>query len=272
MFLDDRGFPDQSNDYNTLLHDVDGSPILWKLKHPQPDLEAPIDPMYFLPFVAAKHEAQMHKDMDLSHLDPSLQIKIYQIIQDYWSMFDKKGVFVPVKNYECVIDTGSARPIAVKKILYGELEIKYMRKCIEALAKVGHIRQITDGSWLFKALLAPKHHQEHIKNIDDFIWRFCVNYIPLNGVTRVIAYPIPRCNTAVFIEFSMGRFIWMFGTPMGYHQLAVALASQEKLAFQGVDAIKWTYTVMPFGPTNGPATFVNFIYNINSVWKKLATL
>jgi len=38
-----------------------------------------------------------------------------------------------------------------------------------------------------------------------------------------------------------------------------------KLAFQGVDAIKWKYTVMPFGPTNGPATFINFIYDIISI-------
>jgi hypothetical protein len=30
----------------------------------------------------------------------------------------------------------------------------------------------------------------------------------------------------------------MFDAPMGYHQLAVERASQEKLAFQGVDAIK----------------------------------
>jgi hypothetical protein len=139
VFLDDRGFPDQSDDYDTLLHGVDGGPILWKLKHPQPDLDAPIDPMYYSPFVAEKHEAQMHKDMDLSHLSPTLKNKLYQIIHDFWSVFDEKGVFVPVKNYECVIETGSARPIAVKNILYGKLEIKYMRKCIEALAKVGHI-------------------------------------------------------------------------------------------------------------------------------------
>jgi hypothetical protein len=52
---------------------------------------------------------------------------------------------------------------------------------------------------------------------------------------------------------------------MGYYQLAVALASQEKLAFKGVHAIKWTYNVMPFGPTNRPATFVIYIYNINSI-------
>jgi hypothetical protein len=64
--------------------------------------------------------------------------------------------------------------------------------------------------------------------------------------------------------------MWMFDAPMGYHQLAVEKSSQEKHAFQGVDAIKWTYTVMPFGPTNGPATFINFIHDINSVWKEEA--
>jgi hypothetical protein len=155
MFLDDRGFPDQSNDYNHLLHGVDGGPILRKLRHPQPDLGTPLNPLYYLPFVADKHEALMHKDMDLTHLDPTLQEKIYKIIHDHWSVFDKKGVFVPVKNYECVINTRSSQPIAVKKILYSKRETVIMRKCIAVLTKVGHIRQIMDGSWLFKALLAP---------------------------------------------------------------------------------------------------------------------
>jgi hypothetical protein len=29
--------------------------------------------------------------------------------------------------------------------------------------------------------------------------------------------------------------------------------------------------VMPFGPTNGPTTFVNFIYDVNTQWKALET-
>ncbi len=57
---------------------------------------------------------------------------------------------------------------------------------------------------------------------------------------------------------------------MGYHQLAIALASQEKLAFHSPDAIKWTYHVVPFGPTNGPVTFINFIHDVISSWKALA--
>ncbi len=68
----------------------------------------------------------------------------------------------------------------------------------------------------------------------------------------------------------MGVLYWLFDAPMGYHQLSVTPASQEKLAFQGPDAIKWTYRVMPFGPTNGPATFINFIHDVDSQWKALA--
>jgi hypothetical protein len=64
--------------------------------------------------------------------------------------------------------------------------------------------------------------------------------------------------------------MWLYDTPSGYHQLAVALASQEKLIFQCPDAIKWTYMVMPFGPTNGPATFVSFIQDVDSQLKSLA--
>ena len=143
-----------------------------------------------------------------------------------------------------------------------------MRKSITTLEKVGQIRQIHDGQWLFKALLTLKPHQEHLCNIEDFVWRFCVNYIPLNQVTRLIAYPIPHCNAAVDNDFG-GRYIWLYNAPMGYHQISASEEMQEKLAFQGPDAIKWTYTVMPFGPTNGPTTFITMIHDLDSIWKQL---
>jgi hypothetical protein len=94
-----------------------------------------------------------------------------------------------------------------------------MQKSIAALEKVGQIRQIHDGQWLFKALLAPEPHQEHVSNIKDFIWRFCVNYIPLNQVTRRIAYPIPCCNMAVEGAFG-GSWIWLYNAPIRYHQIS----------------------------------------------------
>ncbi len=39
VFVDDRGFPNQSDEYNTLLHNIDSGPILRKLKHPPPPLD-----------------------------------------------------------------------------------------------------------------------------------------------------------------------------------------------------------------------------------------
>ena len=81
----------------------------------------------------------MRKELDLSHLPLDVQDQIYSLIRELWSVFNSKGVTVPVKFHECVINTGSAWPIAIKKIHYGEKETVIMRKCIAALAKVGHI-------------------------------------------------------------------------------------------------------------------------------------
>jgi hypothetical protein len=94
-----------------------------------------------------------------------------------------------VKNYECIIDTGSARPIAIKGIRYGENEAKYMRQCISALEKLGHISQIHEGGWLFKALLAPKPHQEHVCDIDDFVWRFLRQLHPFEWCNPNYRFP-----------------------------------------------------------------------------------
>ena len=128
-----------------------------------------MDPSFLSVFNPDVHESQLHEELDLSHLSLDVQDKIYDLLREFWSVFDSKGVTVPVKYYECVIDTGSARPIAIKKIHYGENKTVIMRKCIAALAKVGHICQVYDGEWLFKALLAPKSHQEHVLDINNFV-------------------------------------------------------------------------------------------------------
>jgi hypothetical protein len=161
IFIDDRGFPDQSDEFDVLLHNINGNPVLRKLKHPPPQIGS-VDPMFLFAYDEALHGERLQRDLDLSHLEVTLQQMLYALVQKYWSVFDERGVFVPVCNYKCVINTGDAHPIAVKKIMYGPNELPIMRKAVAALEKVGHIRQITDGRWLFKAVLAPKPHQEHV--------------------------------------------------------------------------------------------------------------
>ena len=147
--------------------------------------------MFNYKFDESLHAEKIKSELLLDHLLPSNAVAVIALIKRYWTVFDNRGTFMPIKSYECVIDTGTAAPISIKKINYGTHKTPIMRKRIAALAQVGQIIQVHTGHWLFKALLAAKPHQEHVSNIDDFVWRFCVNYILLNQVTRLIAFPIP---------------------------------------------------------------------------------
>ncbi len=115
---------------------MEGGIILQKLKHPASPLDE-VDPLFFCTHDKAKHGEQMQHDLNLSHLEPQVHNRVYVLVKKYWPVFDKNGVFVPVKHYECVIDTGNSPPIAIKKILCGPNETHIMRKAITALEKVG---------------------------------------------------------------------------------------------------------------------------------------
>ena len=83
--------------------------------------------------------------------------------------------------------------------------------------------------------------------------------------------PIPCCDKAVGNTFGNAKFFWLMDAISGYNQLKVVTEqSQEKLAFAGPDCTKYTYTVMPFGPINGPVIFIVFIHDMNSTWNELA--
>ena len=95
-----------------------------------PDLNGPVDPSFDHPFIPEEHKDILRKKVDLSHLDSDQQTKVYNLIHEFWPVFDERGDFVPVKNYECVIDTGTAHPIAIKKIFYDDQETVIMQQCI----------------------------------------------------------------------------------------------------------------------------------------------
>ena len=91
VFLDDRGFPDESDEYDYLAHSVDGGPILRKLKYPAPDMDGAVDPDFLSVFDPDKHEATLRSSLDLSHLPLSTQERVYALIREFWSVFDTKG-------------------------------------------------------------------------------------------------------------------------------------------------------------------------------------
>jgi hypothetical protein len=118
VFHNDHGFPHQSHEFDTILHSINSGCILCKCKHPAPPLNT-IDPNFYAVYDKALHGAKLRKELDLSHLNSSLQAMVYSLIQKYRSVFDDKVQFIPAKDYSCVIDIGKAKPNEVKKIQYG---------------------------------------------------------------------------------------------------------------------------------------------------------
>ena len=197
-----------------------------------------------------------------------IRSRILSIIHKYWDCFCKRGVSRPILGFEFGIDTGASRPVCCRKPQYGFHEKSIIMDQVEALKKSGLIEEC-QGPWGSLIVLAPKPHQEHVENIDDFIWRMCVSYRKLNSVTKPFSYPIPRCDDAIDTLGPVGSAKLYFITldaRQGYHQIAVKKEDREKLAFFAPDDKKYTYRVMPFGPTNAPAYYTFMMRGFQEEW------
>ena len=69
---------------------------------------------------------------------------------------------------------------------------------LEFLKANGWIRKCF-GARSSSIVLAAKLHQEHIMDINEFIWRMCVSYHRLKQVTLPFEYPIPCCDDTIDI-------------------------------------------------------------------------
>lgn len=268
-FFDDRGFPSPQDDFESILPEPTGK-VQRKRQHPARPI-SDIDPSFDVKFDPKIHSERIQNELKLDHIEnPEHKVIIRDLVEEFWCLFDHTGLLKPVKDYVCHIDTGRHPPVAAKNPTYGPLETPKIEAAIASLVELGMVTQIFDGAWLSKALLAPKPHQEHVTDIADFIWRFCVNYIALNAITKTVAYPIPRCDDAVEISFGGSKWRWLMDCPQGFNQMPVHPLSQHKLAFAGPNGTKYTYLVMPFGIKNGPVSFIIMIHDLNHTWQSIA--
>jgi hypothetical protein len=224
-----------------------------------------------LHLIAAFNEATNLKELNANLvLDPSLSIdtrnRVISFVKEFWDIFNEAGVKIPIQGYEMVIDTGKHRPIAVRKPHYGMHESPIMQKTIDKLLELGFIARDSTSPWGFRITLAPKPHQESVVDIDDYIWRFCTNYIRLNMITRPAEYPIPRCDDAYQFGFGKATHFILLDAFSGYHQVRLSPASAIKTAFFAPHGRKYIWLVMPFGLRNAPVVFTAMMYDLRELW------
>jgi hypothetical protein len=261
--------PDPRDDFDFIMKQEVG-PIIRRRKC-KPRALDDLDPEFLLDYNEEKHGAELRKNLKLDPALPAwVRSELLALIREFWCCFCEEKVIVHIRDYKCCIDTGTAKPIAIKNLRYGPHESKVITAACKKLESLGQIRRTYSGQWLSKGLLAPKPHQECIVQIDDFEWRFCVNYIPLNQVTLVIAFPIPRCDDAVEYGFGNAKFYMIMDAYSGFHQIAMDETSAEKTGFAAPNGEKYEYAVMPFGIVNGPTTYIVMKHDMKSVWDERA--
>ena len=222
-------------------------------------------------FIAEKHSEELTKNFKVGeNVSQEVKERLITIIKKYWDCFCAEGARRPILGYEFGIDTGDAKPVCCRKKQYGPYESGIIMTQINALLSNDWIYEC-GGPYGSLIVLAPKPHQEHIDNIEKFVWRMCVSYRQLNAITKPFEYPIPRCDDAIAILIVGGEKVYIITVDarQGYHQVAVRLLDQEKLAFFAPNNKKYTWKVMPFGPTNAPAFYTAMMGAFQGEWEDL---
>ncbi len=95
VFYDDCGFPNQSDEFNHLLKNIEGSVIVCKKKHPQPPLDID-NPTFNYKIDEALHATKIKSELLLDHLLPADAAEVVALIKRYWTMFNKQGTFTTI--------------------------------------------------------------------------------------------------------------------------------------------------------------------------------
>jgi hypothetical protein len=95
VFYDDRGFPNESEDYNSLLHTIDSGNILRRTKFLTPPLNKN-DPTFNFAYSEELHGEKLRSNLDVLHLPPKHVTALLNLIKEYWCVFDNRGTLTPV--------------------------------------------------------------------------------------------------------------------------------------------------------------------------------
>ena len=94
----------------------------------------------------------------------------------------------------------------------------------------------------------------------DKTFRLCIDYWQLNRVTIKNRYPLSRIDD-LFYKLRGARVYSKIDLRTGYHRLRVMEANIPMMAF-GTRYGHFEFTMMPFGLTNDPATFMVLMHRV----------
>jgi len=177
---------------------------------------------------------------------------VIPVVHEFGDVFpDEVPRLPPSREVEFFIDlVPGTSPVSMAPYHMALAKLVELKKQIEDLMEKQFIRPST-SPWGAPVLLVKKK---------DGSSRLCVDYRQMNKMTIKNKYPFPRIDdlmdqlheSSVFLKIDLRS---------GYHQILVKADDVQKTAFRSRYG-HYEYVIMPFGVTNAPAVFMDYMNRI----------
>ncbi|XP_052726000.1 uncharacterized protein LOC128194436 [Vigna angularis] len=174
------------------------------------------------------------------------------VVDEFPDVFPDEVPGLPLpREVEFTIDlVSNAGPISIAPYRMSPAELVELKEQIEELMDKQFIRP-SASPWGAPVLLVKKK---------DGSSRLCIDYRQLNKLTIKNKYLLPRIDD--LLDQLRGATIFSkIDLRSGYHQIRVKEEDIQKTAFQSRYG-HYEYVVMPFGVTNAPAIFMDYMNRI----------
>nr|ABD28305.1 RNA-directed DNA polymerase (Reverse transcriptase) [Medicago truncatula] len=141
-------------------------------------------------------------------------------------------------------------PVSMAPYRMSASELSELKKQLEDLLEKKFVRPSV-SPWGAPVLLVKKK---------DGSMRLCIDYRQLNKVTIKNRYPLPRIDD-LMDQLVGARVFSKIDLRSGYHQIKVKDEDMQKTAFRTRYG-HYEYKVMPFGVTNAPGVFMEYMNRI----------
>lgn len=195
-------------------------------------------------------ESLLRLDSSLVHLPEAQRTELADLIRKFPKLFGD----VPSRTswIEHDIDVGDAHPIKQRFYRMSPAKLECLHAEVDYMLK-NDIAVPSSSSWASPCILVPK---------PDKTPRFCTDMRKVNSVTKTDSFPLPRMDDCIDLVGS-AKFVSKFDLLKGYWQVPLSKRAQEIAAFVTPSGL-YSYTVMPFGLKNAPATFQRLMNRVTA--------